>query len=137
MPNKPAQCEHIKINGIRCGSPALRGRRLCFYHYSSMVHHLGVVPILENGAAIQHGLLEIIRALLDERIDPRRAKLIISALRIAAMNLNRVISEPPAEKVVVEMPPVLDYPFLRQPPEAEARSEPETMPYTVQEPLTA
>ncbi len=137
MPNKPHQCEHVKINGLRCGSPALRGRRVCFYHFSSKVHHLGMVPILENGAAIQHGLLEIIHALLDERIDPKRARLVISALRIAALNLSRANGEPPANRVVVDMPPKLDYPFFLQPPEAQAECEPETMPYTVQEPLTA
>jgi hypothetical protein len=25
-------CEHIKKNGIRCGSPALRGRCFCHFH---------------------------------------------------------------------------------------------------------
>jgi hypothetical protein len=25
-------CRHIKPNGVRCGSPALRGKPLCYYH---------------------------------------------------------------------------------------------------------
>jgi hypothetical protein len=25
-------CQHIKKNGIRCGSPALRGRSFCYFH---------------------------------------------------------------------------------------------------------
>ncbi len=25
-------CRHIKINGARCGSPALGGRTLCYHH---------------------------------------------------------------------------------------------------------
>lgn len=25
-------CHHIKANGVRCGSPALRQRRLCHFH---------------------------------------------------------------------------------------------------------
>ncbi|HYL13004.1 MAG TPA: hypothetical protein VEV41_08205 [Terriglobales bacterium] len=25
-------CEHIKNDGIRCGSPALRGRSFCYFH---------------------------------------------------------------------------------------------------------
>jgi hypothetical protein len=27
------ECEHVKSNGIRCGSPALRGAKLCFFHH--------------------------------------------------------------------------------------------------------
>jgi hypothetical protein len=27
------ECEHIKSNGIRCGSPAMRGAKLCFFHH--------------------------------------------------------------------------------------------------------
>jgi hypothetical protein len=30
-PNIP-QCQHIKLNGVRCGSPALRGKDLCYFH---------------------------------------------------------------------------------------------------------
>jgi len=26
------RCTHIKTNGTQCGSPALRGRRFCFFH---------------------------------------------------------------------------------------------------------
>ena len=26
------QCQHTKKDGIRCGSPALRGKRLCYFH---------------------------------------------------------------------------------------------------------
>ena len=25
-------CQQIKKNGVRCGSPALRGKRLCYFH---------------------------------------------------------------------------------------------------------
>ena len=25
-------CQHIKTDGKRCGSPALRGQRLCYHH---------------------------------------------------------------------------------------------------------
>jgi hypothetical protein len=26
------QCQHTKKDGIRCGSPALRGKPLCYFH---------------------------------------------------------------------------------------------------------
>jgi len=27
-----SRCTHIKTNSTQCGSPALRGRRFCFFH---------------------------------------------------------------------------------------------------------
>ena len=26
------RCQHIKVNGTQCGSPALRDAKLCYYH---------------------------------------------------------------------------------------------------------
>src|SRR5580704_4442580 len=31
MPN-PKNCTHIKVTGVRCGSPALRGEQFCYFH---------------------------------------------------------------------------------------------------------
>jgi len=28
-------CQHLKVNGIRCGCPALRNRRFCYFHDES------------------------------------------------------------------------------------------------------
>lgn len=44
-----AQCTHIKINGVRCGSAAVRGTALCFHH-SAIKTALGKVTPLENVA---------------------------------------------------------------------------------------
>ena len=32
MANYPDRCQHIKVNGTQCGSPALRRNRFCFFH---------------------------------------------------------------------------------------------------------
>jgi hypothetical protein len=32
MSSYPNRCQHIKINGTQCGSPALRRNRFCFFH---------------------------------------------------------------------------------------------------------
>ena len=26
-------CDHLKLDGVPCGSPALRGKKLCYYHH--------------------------------------------------------------------------------------------------------
>jgi len=52
------------------------------------------VPLLEDGNAIQIGLQEVINALLDRRIDEKRAGLILYALQLAGSNLDRVDPQP-------------------------------------------
>ena len=111
---KPAQCEHVKVNGVRCGSPALRTRRLCYFHFMSRVPRIELVPILEDGNALQEGVQQIIQAMLTQRIDTKRAALALYGLQIAASNLPRVQTDPPRRRIVLEAPPELDYPYLNK-----------------------
>jgi len=115
MPGKPVRCEHVKSNGVRCGSPALRGRRFCYFHYNLIGSRVNVFPLLEDGNAIQLELGEIIRGLVDERIDTKRAALILYALQIASHNLPHVNFEPGPRKVVIEPP--LELRCLSKPPQ--------------------
>ncbi len=116
MPGKPVRCEHVKSNGVRCGSPALRGRRFCYYHYNLAGPRVNVFPLLEDGNAIQLELGEIIRGLVDERIDTKRAALILYALQIASHNLPHVNFEPGPRKVVIEPP--FELQCLSKPPQS-------------------
>jgi hypothetical protein len=123
MARKPARCEHVKSNGVRCGSPALRGELYCYFHHNLAGERVNVFPLLEDGNAIQLELGEIIRALVDERIDTKRAALVLYALQIAAHNLPNVDFEPGPRKVIVE--PSFDLRCLSKPPQPAAR-QPET-----------
>ncbi len=116
MPGKPVRCEHVKSNGVRCGSPALRGQSFCYFHNNLTGPRVNVFPLLEDGNAIQLELGEIIRALVDERIDTKRAALVLYALQIASHNLARVDFEPGPRKVVLEPP--LELQCLGKPPQS-------------------
>ena len=104
----------MKVNGVRCGSPALRTRRLCYFHFMSRVPRIELVPILEDGNAIQAGVLEIIHGMLAGRLDTKRAALALYGLQIAASNLPRLQTEPPRRRIVLDAPPALDYPYLNK-----------------------
>jgi hypothetical protein len=90
-------CTHIKVDGVRCGSPALRGEQFCYFH-QRMVRGVRTPPnarlhpiaMIESPEAIQAALMEVINALARNQIDLKRAELILRALNIAARNARNV-----------------------------------------------
>src|SRR5258708_35186014 len=96
MPN-PKNCTHIKVTGVRCGSPALRGEQFCYFHQRmlrtvqgpphSRVHH---AALLEDEESIQASLIEVVNALLRGTIELKRAELVLRALNTAVSNIHRV-----------------------------------------------
>src|SRR5438270_10926732 len=133
--NKVPQCEHIKANGLRCGSPALRERRYCYFHFCA--HDLRrrrrqhptapfVLPLLEDANSIQMAIQQVAEAVLEERIDNKRAGLVLFALQIAACNLKNTDFEPQqlreaTEQVSPAISEIMDL-LLREmdgPPEAD------------------
>lgn len=89
-------CTHIKVNGIRCGSPSLTGEQFCYFHQRMfrtvrMPPRARLHPIanLEDEQAIQASLMEVMNAVLRNTIDIRRAELLIRALNSAIRNIKR------------------------------------------------
>ena len=86
-------CAHIKVNGIRCGSPALRQEVFCYFHQRMIrgvrtppKSRLHPIANFEDPQAIQASLMEVVNALFRNQIDVPRARLILRALSIAARN---------------------------------------------------
>ncbi len=119
MPSYPLtirRCQHIKVNGTQCGSPALRDEKYCYYHLQchqkNMQVHLNApapaehgpitLPTLEDANSIQAGLVEVMRLLLTSQIEYRTASLLLRALRLAASNVKRTCFEPQPTHVVID-----------------------------------
>jgi hypothetical protein len=84
-------CTHIKVNGVRCGSPALRGEIHCYFHYRMLCKSgISHVALLENEDAIQVAVMEMVNSLLCGTIDLKRGELILRALNTAVRNSRRV-----------------------------------------------
>jgi hypothetical protein len=112
-------CTHIKVNGIPCGSPALRGELFCYFHQRLIrgVHtppksRLHPMAFLEDAESIQTSLMEVINALVRNTIDFRRAQLVLRALHIAAKNAPRAHFHFSQHKMVDEVP---EYPVPATP----------------------
>ena len=90
MPIDPriSQCQHIKDDGIRCGSPALRGKDLCYFHHRRARRHPAFyIPPLTDRASIHVVLMEVMRAAFAGRMDDERLRTLLYALQVAISNL--------------------------------------------------
>jgi hypothetical protein len=104
-------CTHIKVNGVPCGSPALRGEIFCYFHQRMIrgvrtptKSRLHPIALIENEEGIQASLMEIINALVRNTIDFRRAQLILRALHIAVKNSPRVHFNIYKDEMIHEVP---------------------------------
>ena len=116
-------CTHIKVTGVRCGSPSLRGEEFCYFHQRMLrsikgpdtrVHH---VALLENEEAIQVSLMEVVNALIRGTIELKRGELILRALNTAVRNIRRARFGT-AANMVTQVPDYADPPERPEPPRA-------------------
>jgi hypothetical protein len=132
MPNTKL-CTHIKVTGVRCGSPALREEQFCYFHQRmirtvkgprSRLHH---VALLENAEAIQASIMEVVNGLIRGTIEVKRGELILRALNTAVRNARRaqfefhtrMITKIPDYNDPPEPPEIPEQPTTKKPTPAE------------------
>ena len=91
------RCQHIKINGTQCGSPALRSRRFCYFHDKIRREKAKIaastsavrfnLPLLEDANSVQVALMKVIQMLGSGTLDHKTAGLMLYALQTASVNL--------------------------------------------------
>jgi hypothetical protein len=125
MPNFPNRCQHIKVNGTLCGSPALRRNRFCYFH---KLHHEErivlnadrarrrrnvtiALPVLEDANSIQVTLMQIMRLIAAGQIDGKSAGLLLYALQTASANLGRTNFAPYLYEMVLDPKTVSETPI--------------------------
>jgi hypothetical protein len=108
---KPANtCTHIFADNHHCGSPALRGERLCYYHHPSRrpiadpYHRRSRrgfdIAIPTDPASLQSALIQVIQRLASNKIDTQRAGLLLYSLQIVSAQLpaSPIRPRPPEQK---------------------------------------
>jgi len=128
-PHSIPRCQHIKVNGTQCGSPALRRNRLCYFHKSwqktrivvgaKRAHGASTVfdlPLLEDANSIQLALMQVMRLILSGQLDAKTAGLLLYALQTASSNLARINFEPTIKTRVVIDPRTVDQTPLGEDP---------------------
>ena len=124
MPNFPNRCQHIKVNGTLCGSPALRRNRHCYFHKRHHDERIELasdcqkntrkkrprarrrvaidLPVFEDANSIQVSLMQITRLLIAGDIDIKTAGLVLYALQTASSNLHHTRFEPRMHDVILD-----------------------------------
>src|SRR5258705_2429273 len=83
-------CQHIKANGLRCGSPAMRNAAFCFFHTDVRLrrrHKRIPLPIMEDNNSIQLALNQLAARITDESMDLKRSGQLLYLLQISVMNI--------------------------------------------------
>jgi hypothetical protein len=88
-------------DGVYCSSPPLRDQRYCYFRLNARARRVQAARarlpgdntrrfqmlVLDNMHAVQAGIQQVVDALADDRIDNRRAGLLLYALQQAAASL--------------------------------------------------
>ncbi len=107
------RCQHIKVNGTQCESPALVEEKYCYFHMrwhatrmsvilKQREHWIAGLPTLEDANSIQVGLAEVMRLLVTQEIDHKTGALLLYAMQTASANLKRTSFEPEPTRVVID-----------------------------------
>lgn len=100
------RCRHVKVNGIQCGSPALRRRRYCFFHNRMLDRDRRFAQdtrqrsmffsmrLLEDANSVQVALMQVMTLLGAGQMEPKIAGLLLYGLQTASSNLKRTNFEP-------------------------------------------
>ncbi len=114
MANFPSRCQHLKVNGTQCGSPALRRNRFCFFHKRFQDERIKLVadrkrasatfvlPVLEDANSIQIALMQVMRLLVSQQIESKTASLLLYALQTASSNLRMTDFKPYHHDVILD-----------------------------------
>ena len=87
------QCMHIKFNGQQCLQPAMRNKKFCHFH--GFLHERNQmpdgerfrIPIAEDTASIQIAIIQVMRALVCNHIDTKKAGVLLYGLQLCSTNL--------------------------------------------------
>jgi hypothetical protein len=104
--NDVPRCQHVKVNGVQCGSPALRRKRFCYFHDNYRQTQARLMedeskvqicnfPLLEDANSIQVAVMHVIHLLGSGKMDNKIAGLMLYALQTASANMKRVTFETP------------------------------------------
>jgi len=94
LADEAPRCEHIKTNGQRCGSPAIKDTPLCYFHgearkqrESEAAAKAADLPVLEDMHSLQLAVMRVCGLLASKAIEEKTARVLFDGLRLAQKTL--------------------------------------------------
>jgi hypothetical protein len=82
------RCMHVRVNGVRCGSPALRREPFCYFH-DRMNERMPApaLPPLEDAESVQVALMQVLEQVYTGKMLPKQGNSMFYGLQVASANL--------------------------------------------------
>ncbi len=84
-----ARCEHVFMDGVRCGAPRMRGKRLCRMHdrlEEANTMKLDLGP-MEDPESILLAIKRLLSAILEGTVDSKLVSQLTNLIQVAAWNV--------------------------------------------------
>jgi len=85
------RCQWVRQDGTSCGSPQMKQHIYCFAHMQMAEARtlMLMLPVAEDANAIQIGLMQIQKALIEDRISMKKAGLLLYSMQLAMTNVGQ------------------------------------------------
>src|SRR5579864_2116640 len=85
------RCQWVRQDGTSCGSPQMKQHIYCFAHMQMAEARtlMLMLPVAEDANAIQIGLMQIQKALIEDRISMKKAGLLLFSMQLALTNVGQ------------------------------------------------
>lgn len=87
-----ARCEHLHADGERCGSPRVKGKKLCYMHERMEQAKALKVDLgpMEDAESIQLGIKKLQQAVIEEMLNDKQIRQLTNLIQIATWNVTRM-----------------------------------------------
>jgi hypothetical protein len=88
---RAARCQHMHVSGEQCGSPRVRGRKLCYMHErmeEARTQKLDLGP-MEDPDSIQVAIRKLQSAIIEGTLDNKQVGQLAYTIQLAAWNVTR------------------------------------------------
>ena len=91
MADMAPRCQWVRQDGTSCGSPQMKQHIYCFAHMQMAEARTLtlMLPVVEDANAIQVGLMQIQKALIEDRISMKKAGLLLYSMQLAMTNVGQ------------------------------------------------
>lgn len=88
---KSARCQHLHVSGEQCGSPKMRGRKLCYMHERMEEARSATLDLgpMEDPDSIQVAIRKLQSAIIEGKLGPRQVGQLAYTIQLAAWNVTR------------------------------------------------